>query len=91
MFHVKYRDFFKKLVIMEGRSDYEDAVSEAEDCASAGHAEVEILVSLGTADENMELAEADSRRFIATGVERGWPKDGGLDSLAIPTSPSSGG
>lgn len=60
MFHVKYRDFFKKLVLMEGRSEFEDAESEAEDCVTAGHAEVEILV---TVDANMESAAAPSRRL----------------------------
>lgn len=68
MYHVKYRDFFKKLVITEGRSDQEDAESEAEDLISAGHQEVEVLIDLATADANMEEAAAFSRRQSLLGT-----------------------
>jgi hypothetical protein len=66
MFHVKYRDSFGKLVLLEGRSEFEDVLSEAEDCASARHGEVEILVDLETADANMDGAAASFGRFSLT-------------------------
>jgi hypothetical protein len=68
MYHVKYRDFFGKLVVLEGRSEFEDAESEAEDCVHAHHSEVEILVDLNTADANLEEAAAFSRRQSLLGV-----------------------
>jgi hypothetical protein len=59
MFYVKYRDFFGELQVLPGRSEFEDAESEAEDCASTGgNSEVEILVSLETADDNLKWAGA---------------------------------
>jgi hypothetical protein len=66
MYHVKYRDFSGKLVLLEGRSLREDAASEAEDCASAHHSEVEILVDLETADASMDPAAAGPRRTSPT-------------------------
>jgi hypothetical protein len=68
MFHVKYRDFFGKLVLLEGRTEYEDAESEAEDHVQMGHAEVKILVVLDTADANLEEAAAFSRRHSLLGT-----------------------
>ena len=68
MYHVKYRDFFGKLIILEGRSEFEDAESEAEDCVSASHGEVEILVDLATADANLEEAAVFSRRQSLLGI-----------------------
>jgi hypothetical protein len=64
MYHVKYRDSFKKLVILAGRSDFADAKSEAEDCVTAGHDEVEILVDVRTADANMRGAVASLRQRL---------------------------
>lgn len=68
MYHVKYRNFWKKLVLMEGRTEFEDAKSEAEDCVHAGHREVEILV---TADVNLDGAAAPSRRLPLPGCDDG--------------------
>ena len=36
MFHVKYRDSFGKLIVLEGRTEFEDAESEAEDHGQLG-------------------------------------------------------
>jgi hypothetical protein len=68
MFHVKYRDFFGKLILCEGRTEFEDALSEAEDHVTMKHTEVEILVDLGTADVNMEEAAALSRGHSLLGA-----------------------
>lgn len=68
MYYVKYRDFFHNLQILEGRSELEDAKSEAEDLAQTGNGEVEVLV---TADVNMEGAAAPSRRLPLPGRDDG--------------------
>ncbi len=68
MFHVKYRDFFGKLILLEGRTEFEDAESEAEDHVQTGHGEVQILVTLDTADANLEEAAAFSRRHSLLGT-----------------------
>jgi hypothetical protein len=78
MYHVKYRDSFGKLILMEGRSSREDAESEAVDCARARHSEVEILVDIDTADVNMKEAVASFRR--SPPVER----DDGTQTEATP-------
>ena len=64
MYHVKYRDSFGKLVLLEGRSAYKDAKSEAEDHVTTGHREVEILI---TVDANSGAAAAAPRRLPEPG------------------------
>jgi hypothetical protein len=77
MYHVKYRDFFGKLVLCAGRSTFEDAQSEAEDHAHAGQREVAILIDLDTADVSMEVAAALSRRHSLPGTARPGCRDDG--------------
>jgi hypothetical protein len=69
MYYVKYRDFFGNLNILEGRSELEDAKSEAEDVAqTGGNGEVEVLV---TVDVNTDGAAASSRRLPLPGRDDG--------------------
>jgi hypothetical protein len=68
MYYVKYRDFFGNLQILAGRSEFEDAESEAEDTAQMGNSEVEVLVDLATADVNLEAAAALSRGHSLLGT-----------------------
>jgi hypothetical protein len=68
MYYIKYRDFFGNLNILEGRSEFEDAKSEAEDVAQMGNGEVEVLV---TVDVNLEGAAASSRRLPLPGRDDG--------------------
>jgi hypothetical protein len=79
MFHVKYRDCFGKLHITEGRSEFEDAESEAEDYVRARiHSEVEILVDLSTADAHLKGTAAPFRRLPQT------DRDDGAQAAAPP-------
>jgi creatinine amidohydrolase/Fe(II)-dependent formamide hydrolase-like protein len=77
MYHVKYCDFFGRLVLCPGRSARADAASEAEDYAHAGHREVEVLVDLATADANMGRAAARPRRHPLPGAAGDGRRDDG--------------
>jgi hypothetical protein len=83
MFYVKYRDFFGKLTLCEGRSEFEDAESEAEDQVHAGQQEVAILVDLEAADVNMEAAAALSRGHSLLGTAGYGCRDDGTETEAV--------
>ena len=85
MYYVKYRDWNGKLVILEGRSDQEDAEFEAEDYANAGHADAGVVMDLATADANLEEAAAFSRRHpILRAASSGCSDDGQAPAEAEP-------
>jgi hypothetical protein len=69
MYHVIYATPFlgQSYLATPGRTDAADAQLERDNLVAAGHSEVIVVIDLETADANLEIAAASSRRLPILG------------------------